>query len=225
MAHRLTPDFYLPYTGLKALASAHPNNTLLSGRGPPGTHDLPLLSSTLSALSAHPTTGSPVQLPSFDKSKHGGYGDRAPSDAGVKLNSALDVFVLEGWSLGYGPLPEADVRAGWKQGRTAQKHPYESLAQLNSALRDIETATQGAFDAHVAIKPLDYDFVYTWRTEQEHKMKAKNGGEGMTDEGVRAFVDRYMPVYEVWGEVKPPRPTLTLTFGPERDVVASEESE
>ena len=31
-------------------------------------------------------------------------------------------------------------------------------------------------------------------------MKAKNGGRGMTDEQVYAFVERYMPGYELWKE-------------------------
>lgn len=32
--------------------------------------------------------------------------------------------------------------------------------------------------------------------QQEHAMKAKNGGKGMTDEQVEAFIARYMPGYE-----------------------------
>jgi len=31
-----------------------------------------------------------------------------------------------------------------------------------------------------------YEFIYEWRLQQEHNMKAKNGGRGMTDEQVVA---------------------------------------
>jgi D-glycerate 3-kinase len=31
-------------------------------------------------------------------------------------------------------------------------------------------------------------------------MKAKNGGIGMTDDEVKAFIGRYMPGYELWLE-------------------------
>ena len=37
------------------------------------------------------------------------------------------------------------------------------------------------------IKPPDefpYAYIYKWRLQQEHHMKAKNGGKGMTDEQV-----------------------------------------
>ncbi|EPQ51844.1 hypothetical protein GLOTRDRAFT_132655 [Gloeophyllum trabeum ATCC 11539] len=37
--------------------------------------------------------------------------------------------------------------------------------------------------------------IYKWRLEQEYNMKAKNGGKGMNDEAVKAFVDRYIPGY------------------------------
>lgn len=31
--------------------------------------------------------------------------------------------------------------------------------------------------------------IYKWRLEQEHDMKARNGGKGMTDEAVKLYVD------------------------------------
>lgn len=36
-------------------------------------------------------------------------------------------------------------------------------------------------------------------SQQEHAMKSKNGGLGMTDEQVENFVARYMPGYECFG--------------------------
>lgn len=35
--------------------------------------------------------------------------------------------------------------------------------------------------------------------QQEHAMKSKNGGVGMTDQEVEDFVARYMPGYECFG--------------------------
>jgi len=52
----------------------------------------------------------------------------------------------------------------------------------------------------IAAPPMHpYEFIYKWRLQQEHCAKAKNGGRGMTDEQVVAFVDRYIPGYVFFG--------------------------
>ncbi|GMK58086.1 hypothetical protein CspeluHIS016_0501180 [Cutaneotrichosporon spelunceum] len=210
-------DFYLTHAGLKAVAAAHPDNAMLQGRGPPGTHDLGLLADVLQSLRSRPLSPcSPLFLPTFDKSLHGGEGDRGHL---VPLKQRLDVFVLEGWSLGYGPLPESLARERWAKGKTASQHDFASIQTLNHNLAEVEARIGPLFDCHVCITPLDFDFVYEWRTEQEHRMKEKNGGQGMSDEQVKAFVDRYMPTYEVFGDVRPKRETLTVTFNREREIV------
>ena len=117
------------------------------------------------------------------------------------------------------PVTEEAVREGWKTGKTAQTHPLSSLQQINRNLAEFDAATSPFFDCHVAIRPLSYDYVYAWRGEQEHMMKSRNGGKGMTDDEVKAFVDRYMPVYEVFGDTSPGRPTLQMSFGESREVV------
>jgi len=59
------------------------------------------------------------------------------------------------------------------------------------------------FDAFIQIKPVEshpYDYIYKWRLQQEHNMKAANGGRGMTDAQVEKFVDRYIPGYVFFGD-------------------------
>lgn len=187
---------------------------MLQGRGPAGTHDLPLLSSVLTSLHE----AKPVTLPTFDKSLHNGEGDRS---APILLTQLPDIFVLEGWSLGYTSIPESTLVANWKKGATASSHPLESLQDLNKNFEQVNALPD--FDAHVRITPEDFAYVYKWRLEQEHKMKAGNGGVGMSDEAVRRFVDRYMPTYEVFGETRPRRRTLEIVFDEGRRVVASSE--
>jgi pantothenate kinase-related protein Tda10 len=208
-------DFYLPYKGLKELASRYPENTLLSGRGPPGTHDAPLLSTTLSAIRDINRTAQPVALPIFDKSLNGGYGDR--SSESVPVQSPLDVFLLEGWSLGFEPV--SSVTDLHRAGRVASKHPESSITQINDNLAAFASHVHANFDVHIAVRPESYDYVYAWRLEQEHNMKRANGGKGMSDEEVEAFVDRYMPCYELYGTQTVARPSLVLTYGRDREVV------
>ena len=95
-----------------------------------------------------------------------------------------------------------------------------------------------------------YDIVYKWRMEQEHYMKEKNGGYGMSDAAVKTFViqaysmiwpksgylfnrfvDRYIPGYFFFGDLRPSssnrRPEwtgngLALYLNETRDVVSVE---
>jgi D-glycerate 3-kinase len=93
-------DFYLPHQALRALG----------GRGPPGTHDLPLAVSVLRALQAinrSPRGMASVTLPRFNKSAYGGEGDRKP--AGEVVHGPVDVVILEGWCVGFLPISEAEL--------------------------------------------------------------------------------------------------------------------
>lgn len=156
--------------------------------------------------------GQSVDLPVFDKSLHGGEGDRACS---TRLDET-DVFLLEGWSLGFSALSEEQVEQRWAKGRRASQHPLESLLEINRNLAATQAAL-GEFDAHIELRPLSYETVYDWRLEAEHRMKERNGGRGMSDSQVRAFVDRYMPVYEVFEPQK--RQMLRITLDERREVL------
>jgi D-glycerate 3-kinase len=215
-------DFYLTYPGLKQLAKDYPKNALLQGRGPPGTHDVPLLSQTLTAVRQINTADvQSVDLPSFDKSQNAGFGDRSPTP--LPLSGPLDIFILEGWSLGFAPLPLDTVKQLHSNGRTAHKHPFSTLEEINTNLRHFADEINGRFDTHISVSPRSYDYVYKWRLQQEHGMKASNGGKGMSDEEVEKFVDRYMPVYEVYKGTDGGCGGLRLVFGEEREVLEVKE--
>src|SRR6266852_4114581 len=62
-------DLYLPHAQLNALASAHPDNPFLRGRGLPGTHDIQLGLSLLRSLKdINRSRVDNIRIPRFDKS-------------------------------------------------------------------------------------------------------------------------------------------------------------
>ena len=108
-------DFYHTYETLQKIRESNPGNALLEGRGLPGTHDLPLMAEKLRALRdihvGHDPTLShrnvrrvEVTLPLYDKGAHSGLGDRR--ERGTVVRPPLDVLIVEGWCLGFQPLPE-----------------------------------------------------------------------------------------------------------------------
>jgi pantothenate kinase-related protein Tda10 len=205
-------DLYHTNAGLKKLAARHPEVKLLHGRGQPGTHEIDLATSVLEAVSRINESGVSVDLPIFDKSLYGGEGDR--SQESVLVEGPLDVFILEGWSMGFQPLSAHDLERAYKTSTSTSstpivaasdsvyfaEHSLSSLHVVNDYLSTFATAVYPFFNVFVQIEPTTYQSVFMWRLEQEHAMKAANGGRGMTDEEVRAFVKRYMPGYELWKE-------------------------
>ncbi|CAO1638010.1 unnamed protein product [Parajaminaea phylloscopi] len=251
-------DLYLPFEGLQRVARENPGNALLSGRGQPGTHDVALGSQILSQL-AHINEGRPgggdesdsVHLPIFDKSLHGGKGDRSQST--VPVSSPLDVVLFEGWCLGFRCLSDDDLQRRYHDAISSSsssdqpyflRHELSHLEAINLQLRTLEQAWYPHIDAFVQLVPCDapasssdkpllgggtlLQTVFDWRLQAEHAMKAANGGKGMTDDEVLAFVERYMPGYELFGSgvLRPDAPwsgrMLRIGLDRDRQVTAAE---
>ncbi|KAK7045540.1 hypothetical protein VNI00_007372 [Paramarasmius palmivorus] len=213
-------DLYLPHDGLKALADTHPDNPLWRGRGQPGTHDISLGSRILESLKKGEEA---VELPRFDKSLFHGEGDRLPLDGtGEIVQPPIDVVIMEGWCTGFYPISDAEIEARWDTVWREQKiilgmddsivGNKENIKQVNEALHRY-VDLWSFFDVFIQLSPASlasdaspYSIIYVWRLEQEHAMKARNGGKGMTDAAVKlfsvfnSFVDRYIPGYVFFGD-------------------------
>lgn len=103
-------DLYLPHTRLVDVAASHPHNPLLSGRGQPGTHDVPLgtkLLQNLKRINDPDFEDAKVQNPFFDKSLFDGQGDRV--EKGETYYRPIDVVLFEGWCVGFCPVPLEEV--------------------------------------------------------------------------------------------------------------------
>ncbi|RAK71687.1 TDA10 family protein [Aspergillus fijiensis CBS 313.89] len=215
-------DFYLPHEGLVRLRQSNPANALLQMRGQPGTHDTALVREFFDSLTVTTETSPRVVcIPEFDKSRFHGEGDRVPRDewrhVPVSLDSPVDVLVLEGWCVGFQPLSEEAIEAKWTAAKahppesgaagsdsgfptqTLQNHELSSYFTINASLRNYCDMFMGPhhLDFLVHLDTDDLANVYRWRMQQEHALRrVKN--QGMTDEEVVAFVQGYMPAYELY---------------------------
>ncbi|KAI0827920.1 P-loop containing nucleoside triphosphate hydrolase protein [Trametes gibbosa] len=204
-------DLYLPHEQLIHLAKEHAQNALLQGRGQPGTHDVSLgteLLNRLKHLNDPDATAVEVNLPSFDKSLFNGEGDRAPRSHVVR--APVDLVLFEGWCVGFYPIERDEVERRFAAPVAGlgvdffQRKGYrlDDILDVNDRLKSY-VSWWNLFDAFIQIRPPDehpYTFIYQWRLQQEHHMKARNGGEGMTDAQVEGFVDRYIPGYVFFGD-------------------------
>ncbi|KAI1102286.1 P-loop containing nucleoside triphosphate hydrolase protein [Jackrogersella minutella] len=190
-------DFYLRHEDQKALAASQPDNSLVQVRGEPGTHDMNLLRDFFTAL----CKGEPVKVPQYDKSAHGGQGDRVPESQWETINGPgqpkTQAVIFEGWCVGFRHLNPGEMTHKWNaSSRTLHKHSPEHLNFINERLKEYDVITN-TFDVLIHIDAEDTEFVYDWRLQQEAMLR-KQRGAGMTDDQVVEFVDAYYPAYELF---------------------------
>ncbi len=175
-------DVYLTRAEQVALSAAHPTLGCYAFRGYPGTHDVALGASTLDALSSL-EHGQSVPLPRYDKTAHGGKGDRAPHDAWPIVEGPLDLIVFEGWCLGFTPC----------DGATAEN---AKLAIPNAALAT-HAAWHARLHAFVHLDAASPDFVVRWRMQAEAERRDAGLG-ALSDADAEAYVRAFLPAYASW---------------------------
>ncbi len=195
-------DFYLTRAEQLQVAAAHPGNPYLEHRGYPGTHDVDLGVRTLDAL--REPTGGIVRVPRYDKSAHGGRGDRAPESAWTEVQRPLDLVFLDGWMLGFEQVPE-------------DRLPDPRMIPANRALASYSPWLE-RLDAFVVLRAKDPNYVVNWRIQAEESAKAQ-GRPGLSREATEDYIRRFLPAYETYGVAAPRRfadRTLEIVIDGER---------
>ena len=173
-------DFYLRRAEQAALSARYPGNPYLKHRGLPGTHDLQLALDTVNTLI---TAQGMVRVPTYDKTKYAGLGDRQEAAEWQRVEGPLDVVLFEGWMLGFLPVPDASVAD-------------PDFRVINGELERYR-ALWAAFNVLVWIEADDINHVRRWRAEAEAAAIAA-GKEGMMPAEIQAFVTPFFKAYETY---------------------------
>ncbi|KAL7276100.1 hypothetical protein RUND412_000918 [Rhizina undulata] len=216
-------DIYLDHTSQNSLRELFPDNKLVSHRGEPGTHDVELGKRVFDSLREQRET----RVPAYDKSAFSGRGNRVDEGLWESFSGPYDVVIFEGWCVGFRPLDAKVLEEKWRVSRetgrgTLGRHELEHVLFVNTKLRGYDALTD-SLDALVHIDAEDISYVYDWRLQQEHDLIAAKG-TGMTDDQVVAFVDGYMPAYELYveslreGAIKEKGKKLRVVIGKDRNV-------
>ena len=201
-------DFYLTHDEQCALAARHPGNACLAYRGYPGTHDIALGRATLESLA----NGNTTRLPAYDKSAHGGRGDRAAEDTFHTVEGRLDFVILEGWMLGFRPVDPATLPPELRA-------PNEMLAAY-AAWDELLLA----FVILLASSPRD---IVTWRVDSERARRERGLG-ALSDEDARDYIERFLPAYDAYLPGLRDRPpsgaVLEVSLGADRTALSIREA-
>jgi D-glycerate 3-kinase len=197
-------DFYLTHAAQRDLAARHPGDRCLEHRGYPGTHDVALGDRVLGAL-AEQRSGA-VAVPRYDKSAHGGRGDRAPTE--VLVAAPLDVVLVEGWMLGFSALPAAACPPALR----ATNEYLSPYARWHARL-----------DAFVHLVAGDPSWIVDYRVDSERARRAA-GQAALSDDEARDYIERFLPAYAAYVPALVAAPPcarwLRATIGPDRAIGA-----
>lgn len=204
-------DFYLTHAEQLALAAAHPGNRYLEHRGYPGTHDVALGARTLDALAAR--TRGELRVVTYDKGAFGGRGDRSDPSAFARVETPLDVVLLEGWMLGFEPVDADEI-------------DDPDLRTVNTALARYRAWTS-RFGAFVHLDTHDLDAIVRWRVEAERERRAATSA-GLSDDDARDYIERFLPAYRLFVPRLRARrpidgPVLRVELGPDRSPLRAPE--
>ncbi len=206
-------DFYLTRDEQLRLAAQHPGNPYLEHRGYPGTHDVDLGAATLTALRALGPAAqyatNQLRIPVYDKSAHGGRGDRAPQSTWRDVTGPIDIVFVEGWMLGFSPVAEAGLTDPFLVAPNRALAAYDRWHRL--------------LDAFVVLRATDPAFVLRWRVEAEEAMRA-SGKPGLDRAAIEDYIRRFLPAYATYGGAPAHIPAdrqMTIWIDEKRRPVAS----
>lgn len=206
-------DFYLRRSQRQQLAQdVHP---LFETRGVPGTHDMTFLTRVLNEL----MQGQKTALPCFDKAKD----DRAASESYMRVDTDVDVIVMEGWCWGVtsGSLEELSVPVN-----NLERYEDAEMVWRSYSHRVIAESFEPLYrhvDCWLMLKAPSFDCVYGWRLEQEGKLAKKMSGTAgplriMGPSQVRRFVSFYQRITEALLRTMPLQAHLVWHLDEQRQV-------
>ncbi|MFK8185363.1 MAG: hypothetical protein AB8B99_18465 [Phormidesmis sp.] len=203
-------DLYLTYAERQTLMES---DERLIWRGPPGTHDIGLGVKTLEAIRSAGASDT-VKVPQFDKSLHGGQGDRTEP----AVQPAPTIVLFEGWFVGAKPIPADRFERMDDLPHPIMTPADQQFARDCNERLDTYMPLWAFLDSLMVLCPRDYRLSQQWRQDAEHAMKA-TGKTGLSDAEITDFVTYF------WKALHPELFITPLTHSKETDLVVYIESD
>ena len=166
-------DFYLASDDMEVAIKNNPWNV---SRGFPGSHSVKLM---IDKLTNWKIDGQ-LTVPVFDKSLRNGLGDRSHW-----RTDSPDLLILEGWFLGVKPWNNKTITSS-KINSTLSSSELSYRENINSNLLNYQDIWNLVDDIW-HIKPLRFEYMNLWKTNQEKAMLQQKGN-ALTDTKLENFL-------------------------------------
>ena len=170
-------DLYKTYHQRLELQKQDPR---LIWRGPPGTHDVDIALNLFDKIRRYE---SPYEVPRFDKSLHGGAGDRTIPE----ILENIDIVLFEGWFVGFRPINPELLENPPHPIITDEDKTF--ARDMNRKLSDYLLLWE-RLDSLIVLYPVDYRLSVEWRKQAEQQM-IEDGKSGMSDSEIEQFVNYF----------------------------------
>jgi len=205
-------DFYLSRNQRQQLASkVHP---LFKTRGVPGTHDIDLGISVISALK----NKQPIKIPRFNKAQD----DLYPQQEWVDHDTELDVIIIEGWCLGVTPQESDALIEAINELEENEDADNSWRTYVNQQLADSYQTFFKLIDSWIMLKAPSFSCVRDWRFEQEQKLNKsiQKSNRIMDNKAITRFVQHYQRLTEHGLQTLPDRVNYLYELSESRDIVS-----
>jgi D-glycerate 3-kinase len=180
-------DFYYSHDHRQRLArEIHP---LLATRGVPGTHDIPLLNTTLDAL-LDANRQEPVDIPRFDKATD----NRQPQLQ--RQVAPVDIVLFEGWCLGVRPQAVEELVEPLNALEKDEDGDGTWRNYVNTELAREFVPLYRRVDQWLMLQAPDFGCVFRWRLEQEQKLARASIGKRANGIMNEAQLSRFIQFFQ-----------------------------
>ena len=175
-------NFYLSKKDRKKLSNKVSN--LFLTRGVPGTHNLKLLKEVLKKFKLNKKNK--YKLPFFSK----GHDDILKSKF-INLNFPYDVFILEGWCVGYQGSSKLRLNKSVNQMEKLLDKTLKWRNYVNEMSKKYENLIYKKSDFSIFLKIPSFKQVFYWRKQQEQQILKKLR---MNDSQLKKFISFYQRI-------------------------------
>ncbi len=179
-------DFYLTKAERAKLGEKiHP---LLTTRGVPGTHDIALLENTLKQL----TTSGQHTICRFDKATD----DRATENQLTRIDTPVDIIILEGWCVGVTPQDQIALSEPINQLEKTEDANGQWRSFVNASIEHYQQVFK-QIEQLIMLKAPSFECVKEWRAQQEKQLSLKTKQYSpMSCEELEHFIAHYQRLTE-----------------------------
>lgn len=210
-------DFY--FSRLQRAQMASDLHPLFKVRGVPGTHDTGAMEQAFLDLQQP----GEISLPRFNKADDNPF----PPTQWPRINTPVDIVIMEGWCWGVPPQPEKDLLQPVNELEAIEDPEAIWRKLVNEFIKERYVKVYDIMDFWVMLKAPSFAVVANWRKEQEHKLIASlatssdpvHSQNVMSDAEIDHFISHYQRLTEYELKVMPSICNCVFELDHDRNIV------